>query len=110
MSPTAGQTAPADPQRKTPRLPCRETVRLRKPYEVTGTAVDIGAGGIGLELPLPLEAGAAVELELFSGHAIALGTVRWAKPEGGGYRVGIQFHQEDWSIISRVQALLAGKP
>lgn len=94
-----------DPQRKTRRFPHREAVRFRKPYEFEGTTVDIGAGGIGVEVPLPIASGVAIEMEIFNGHAIALGTVRWCRAHEGRYRVGIQFMAEDWSIIARVQAL-----
>lgn len=101
-----GIAAPADdPHRKTRRYPHREPVRFRKPYEVQGMTVDIGAGGVGVEVPVPLEPGAAVVLEIFDGHAIALGTVRWARPVEAGFRLGIQFSEEDWSIIARIQAL-----
>jgi hypothetical protein len=98
--------APADdPHRKTKRFPHREPVTFRKPYEFQGMTVDIGAGGVGVEVPLPMADGVSVVVEIFEGHAIALGTVRWGRPHEGRYRVGIQFNDEDWSIIARVQAL-----
>ena len=98
--------APADdPNRKTRRYPHRESVQFRKPYEFEGTTVDIGAGGVGVEVPLPMANGVAVVMDIFEGHAIAQGTVRWGRPHEGRYRVGIQFNDEDWSIIARVQAL-----
>ncbi len=101
-----GIAAPADdPNRKTQRYPHREPVQFREPFEVQGMTVDIGAGGVGVEVPLPLEPGVAVVLEIFDGHAIVLGTVRWARPSGDGFRVGIQFSAEDWSVIARIQAL-----
>ena len=101
-----GGAAPADdPHRHTQRYPHREAIKFREPYGIDGMTVDIGAGGIGVEVPIPLSPGDAVVLELFDGHAIALGTVRWARPEGSGFRVGIQFTEQDWSIIARIQAL-----
>lgn len=99
-------TAPADdPHRKTRRYSHREPVRFRKPIAMEAVTVDIGAGGVGVEAPHLLPAGAAVELEIFHGHAIVLGTVRWSRREQSHYRLGIQFNEEDWSIIARVQAL-----
>lgn len=94
-----------DPQRKTQRYPHREKVKFLKPYEFEGETVDIGAGGVGVEVPLPIANGIGVVMEIFNGHAIAQGTVRWGKAHAGGYRLGIQFQDEDWSIIARVQAL-----
>jgi hypothetical protein len=94
-----------DPQRKTRRYPYREQVGFQKPYEFEGATVDIGAGGVGVDVPLPIAVGVAVVMEIFQGHAIAQGKVRWGRAHPDGYRVGIQFQDEDWSIIARVQAL-----
>ena len=70
-----------------------------------GEAIDIGAGGVGIQLPKPLDEGASVEMEILSGHAITYGTVRWCRPHEDEFRVGIQFRQEDWSIIELVLTL-----
>jgi hypothetical protein len=94
-----------DPQRKTRRFPHREAVKFLKPYEFEGVTVDIGAGGVGVEVPLAIANGVAVVLEIFDGHAIAQGTVRWGKPHEDRFRIGVQFAEEDWSIIARVRAM-----
>ncbi len=98
-------TGANDPHRKTQRYPHREAVKFREPYGFEGMTVDIGAGGIGVEVPIPLSPGDAVVLEIFDGHAIVLGTVRWVRPGPLGFRAGIQFTEQDWSIIARIQAL-----
>ena len=94
-----------DPNRKTRRYPYRETVKFLMPYAFEGETVDIGAGGIGVEVPQPIADGTEVVFEIFNGHAITQGIVRWGHADQGRYRVGIQFNAEDWSIIARVQAL-----
>jgi len=94
-----------DNQRHTPRVPFHEDVRLRKPTPMEAKGVDIGAGGIGVVLPEALPVGTQVEVEIFAGHAIALGEIRWSAPTDDGFRTGIQFRQEDWSIIELVETL-----
>lgn len=93
--------------RTTNRIPYEEDIRLIAPQEVKGRSVDIGAGGIGIIIPLELEPGTAVQLELFSGHAITLGTVRWIRAEEEGFRTGVQFRTEDWEIIELILSLRA---
>lgn len=95
----------SDENRLTNRVPFEEEVTLLSPQESPGLALDIGAGGIGVELPIELKIGTPVELKILSGHAITYGTVRWVSPMGEKFRVGIQFRQEDWSIIELVMAL-----
>lgn len=95
----------AQEQRETNRIPFEEEVRLLSPQKIRGRAADIGAGGIGLVMPLGFAVGTPVELEIFSGHAITYGTVRWARPEDKGYRLGVQFRVEDWGVIELVLAL-----
>jgi hypothetical protein len=101
----AGAAPADDPHRKTRRYAHREPVQFRKPLAMTALTVDIGAGGVGVEAPHPIAPGTPVELEIFDGHPIVLGTVRWSRQEQDRYRLGIQFNDEDWSIIARVQAL-----
>jgi len=50
-----------------------------------------------------------VELELFGGRAIFLGTVRWCQPLGSGFRIGVQFREEDTALIAQVHAMRAAK-
>ncbi len=87
------------------RVPYQEEIRVLSPQQVSGIAVDIGAGGIGVEIPVKLDQGTEVELEIMSGHAITHGTVRWTGPIEGGFRTGIQFRSEDWSIIEIILSL-----
>jgi hypothetical protein len=86
------------------RIPFPEPVQIRKPIQATTQGVDLGPGGIGLRSPVQLAIGTAVELELFGGRAIFLGTVRWVQPLGSGFRIGVQFPQEDASLIAQVHA------
>ncbi len=95
----------ADEQRETKRIPFEEDIRILSPQRIPGKAADIGAGGIGVILPLGLAVGASVEMEIFSGHAITYGTVRWSRTSEEGFRIGIQFRVEDWSVIELVLAL-----
>ena len=87
------------------RVPYEEEIRVLSPQQVSGKAVDIGAGGIGVEIPVELASGTEVELEIMSGHAITHGTVRWVAPFAGGFRTGIQFRSEDWGIIEIILSL-----
>ena len=87
------------------RHPYEEDIRILSPRQVSGRAVDIGAGGIGIVIPVELAAGTAVELEILSGHAITYGTVCWASEAEDGFRTGIQFRTEDWKIIEVILAL-----
>ena len=82
-------------------------VRIRKPVSVMTEGVDLCPGGIGLRSPAELSAGTAVELEVFGGRAIFLGTVRWVQPAGSEFRIGVEFSAEDASLIAEVQAMLA---
>jgi hypothetical protein len=109
-TPTPGQAAAGDPQRKTERFPHRAAFSFLTPAGVTGTTVDIGAGGVGVQLAQALAPGTNVELTIFGGRAIAQGKVRWCRAEGGAYRAGIQFAAEDWSIIALVRAHLGQAP
>ncbi len=94
-------------QRRAERIPFLEPVQIRKPAALRAQGVDLGQGGIGLRTTEPLPVGAAVELELFGGRAIFLGSVRWCQPLGSGFRIGVEFSAGDTSLIARVQALRA---
>ena len=98
----------ADPNRKSERLPFPRPLQIRKPAAQAGKGVDIAAGGIGIELPQAIAEGTPVELDLGDGGAPLAGTVKMARalPEGG-FRLGIQFPQEDPAIVARAKALLA---
>lgn len=91
--------------RRTERIPFIEPVQIRKPEPMLTQGVDLGVGGIGLRARKAIALGTAVELELFGGRAIFLGTVRWCQPLGSGFRIGVQFREEDASLIAQVHAL-----
>jgi hypothetical protein len=98
--------------RRTARNTFFEPVKIRKPEEMLTQGVDLGSGGMGLRATKALAVGTAVELELFGGRAIFLGTVRWCQPIGSGFRIGIQFREEDTPVVALVLAMIAerGKP
>ena len=91
--------------RVNPRVPFDEPVQMRLPQEFSARGVDLGAGGIGILSPVDLPAGQNVELAIFEGRALTHGTVRWARATEGGFRLGIQFEEEDWNVIELVQSL-----
>jgi hypothetical protein len=93
--------------RVNPRVPYEEDVRVLLPRSVPARAIDLGAGGIGIDCPEPIAAGTDVQLVIFQGHAITYGSVRWMRPEGSRFRIGIQFREEDWNIIELVNSLRA---
>jgi hypothetical protein len=101
---------PVPYRRHAARIPFAEPVQLRKPVSALTQGVDLGPGGIGVRSPVELARGTAVELELFGGRAIFLGTVRWVQPVGDGFRIGVEFSREDASLIAQVQALRGAKP
>ena len=100
------KTTEAIPRRAT-RVPFFEAVQIRKPVPTLTQGVDVGAGGIGLRARVAIPVDTKVELELFGGRAIFLGTVRWCSPLGSGYRIGIEFTREDASLIEQVHAMRA---
>ena len=91
-------------KRRAERIPFFEPVQIRKPIRALTQGVDLGPGGIGLRSAVALAEGTAVELELFGGRAIFLGTVRWLQPVGSGFRIGVEFSREDASLIALVQS------
>ncbi len=92
-------------QRKNPRIPLEQEIVFHEPQNFVAKGIDIGAGGIGVEADVALEVGQNVEVEIFPGHAMAYGTVRWVRPVDGRYRFGIMFSAEDWGIIEFVYSL-----
>ena len=110
--PPAGEIQPGpegDPgqRRTTERMPFSEEVRFVARTEVVAQGVDIGAGGVGVVSPVEMPIGQSVEIEIFDGAAKAFGRVRWSRPDGGVYRLGIQFREEDWAIMELIQSLKA---
>jgi hypothetical protein len=93
--------------RRAERIPFSESVQIRKPFSMQAQGVDLGKGGIGLAVAERIDIGTPVELDLFGGRVIFFGNVCWSTPSAGGYRIGIQFCEEDASLIARIQALLA---
>lgn len=110
--PPAGEKQPGpegDPKqrRTTERMPFGEEVRFVARTEVVAKCVNIGAGGLGVVSPVDLPIGQSVEIEIFDDAAKAFGTVRWSNPVDGGFRLGIQFREEDWAIMEMIQSLKA---
>ena len=92
-------------QRKTPRVPFEQDITFHEPWYFVARGIDIGAGGIGVEAEVAMEVGQKVEVEIFPDHAMAHGAVRWVLPVAEGYRFGVMFSAEDWSVIELVYAL-----
>lgn len=92
-------------KRKSPRIPFEKTIVFHEPWQFEAKGIDIGAGGIGVEAEYALEIGQKVEVEIFPGYAKAHGEVRWMLPVEEGYRIGVMFNAEDWSIIEIVLSL-----
>ena len=97
-------------QRKIPRTPYIEEILVTAPQRLQGRSIDIGAGGIALELTEAYVAGTRLTLQIFQGHLIVQGTVRWCRKEGTQFKVGLQFDALDWSILERVGQLTGEFP
>ena len=104
---TANPEGDPKQRRTTERMPFAEEVRFVARTEVVAKCVNIGAGGLGVVSPVDMPIGQSVEIEIFDGAAKAYGTVRWSKPVDGGFRLGIQFREEDWAIMEMIQSLKA---
>jgi PilZ domain len=96
--------------RASTRAPFFEPVQIRKPVSVLTQGVDLGVGGIGLRSTVEIATGTAVELALFGGRVIFLGTVRWCQPLGSGFRIGVKFSHEDAALIAQVHAIRSAGP
>lgn len=83
-------------------------MEVAAPYACTGHGVDIAAGGVGIEIPLEISVGTSLEMKIFDGHLIVQGSVRWVQPIGENFRIGVQFNEEDWNIIEKVNAMRKG--
>ena len=92
-------------RRTTHRVPFGEDVQIHVRATITGKGVDIGAGGIGLIVPSEIPVGRNLEIAILGGAAIAHGTVRWSRPDGAAWRLGIQFRKEDWAIMELIDGL-----
>lgn len=95
--------------RRNDRIAFFQPVKFRKPEEMLTQGVDLGIGGLGVRARKPLAKDTPVEVELFEGKAIFLGTVRWCQPLGSGFRMGIQFREEDVELVARVLEMRTGK-
>ncbi|MEE8436274.1 MAG: PilZ domain-containing protein, partial [bacterium] len=49
--------------------------------------------------------GQSVHLKILGGRVIVQGTVKWCGEAEGSYRVGIQFSEEDWSVLEHIRDL-----
>lgn len=89
-------------QRKAERSPWEGEIEFLTPEPCQGQAVDIAPGGVGVLIPVALEPETPVEMKIFHGRLIIYGWVRWVEETPDGYRTGIQFREDDWSIIRQV--------
>ena len=97
-------------QRQIPRTPYEEDILVTGPRHMEGRTVDVGAGGVGLLLPGGFDPGVRLTLQIFHGRLIVQGTVRWCRPEGEQFKLGLQFDELDWSILERVGMLMGEFP
>ena len=71
----------------------------------TGRSIDLAAGGIGGLRDEPFPVGQSVQLNILGGRVIVQGAVRWCGEAEGAHRVGIQFSEEDWSVLEHIRGL-----
>ena len=91
--------------RQSTRHAFEEEVEFIAPKACTGRSIDLAANGIGVILDEPFDVGQSVQLKIFGGRVIVQGTVRWSGKVAGDYRVGIQFSEEDWSVLEHIRKL-----
>ena len=77
------------------------------PKACTGRSIDLAPGGIGVIMDEPFAVGQSVQMKIFGGRVIVLGTVRWREKVEGDSRVGIQISEEDWSVLEHIRKLQA---
>ena len=90
------------PSRRGLRIVYFQPVKFLKPEEMLAQGVDLGLDGIGMRSRRPLEKDTPVELELFGGKAIFTSLVRWCRPLGSGFRIGVQFRDGDVALVAQV--------
>jgi len=64
---------------------------LPEPQIVSAHVVDVSRGGMRLKLQAPLEPGTLLQIEMKS--VLATGEVRYCRPDGNEYSVGIQLDE-----------------
>lgn len=94
--------------RLTKRVPYQHEIKFHYPSVMVGQAHNLGAGGIGVEMESCLEVDQRVELEIFPKTAVASGKVRWVRPMGNQWMVGIQFRPDDWLVVEYVLSRVIG--
>ena len=83
-------------RRKFERMPLVATVVMTfrgRAVETTEhcASVDISPRGIGLDCPSPIELESVVELHVDAPASTRLARVRYCRPAGAGYRIGLEF-------------------
>ena len=83
-------------RRKFERMPISETIRAScRGHAVETThncrSVDVSPRGIGMDCPEELRPDAVVELHSADGRSSRLACVRYCRPQGDGFRVGLEF-------------------
>ena len=91
--------------RQSTRHAFEEEVEFIAPRACTGRSIDLAAGGIGVILDEPFATGQSVQLKILGGRVIVQGTVQWCREAEGAYRVGIQFSEEDWSVLEHIRTM-----
>jgi hypothetical protein len=95
-----------DTKRNFDRVPFSMPVRINKPSAMEAMGLDLGVGGIAVHMAEPVAEGSMVEMEFFGDGNAVTGIVRKATPhDGGGFRLGIQFHEENGHLVSTWQGM-----
>lgn len=82
------------------RMPFSDEVRFRSPELVSGLAVDFSARGIGVkDVPREIAVGSPVEIELDAGRVTIQGRVQWMEKDGGSFRAGVRFGEQDQRLL-----------
>jgi PilZ domain len=94
-----------DNRRKHERIEFTRPIRVTAPTPMDGTGIDLSAGGASVRLPAQIAVGSAVQVDLFGDGKAVPGTVRLSLPHpDGGFRVGIQWAQENARLVADWQS------
>ena len=93
----------ASDRRDGERITYTEHLRVRKPTSQHAIGADISARGISIVVPQQIEEGTQVELEMFGGTVFVSGKVTKVSPGIRGFRVGIQFSEEQPTVLAKAK-------
>lgn len=88
--------------RRSIRIVYFQPVKFLKPEEMLAQGVDLALDGLGMRARKPLAKDTPVELELFGGRAVFFSSVRWCRPLGSGFRIGVQFREWDAALVAHI--------